>query len=122
MDSDRELKPKNKRFKNISTEDKQLIFEQRKSVNTNRATRTWITCFNEYLVEKQLKPECELSIDELPSILSDFYINLRKKNIKKIVHKIGDFGKVVPQHDYEAEDYKNTSLKCIYIYIRNTNK
>ena len=91
---------------------KEDIFKARKSENTNRATRTWVTCFNEYLSEKQLKPEPDLTNDELPQILSDFYVRLRKKKVKKIVHKLGKDGKVIPEHA-DSDDYKNTSLKCI---------
>ena len=73
----------------------------------------WVTCFNEYLIEKQLKLEPELLIEQLPQILSDFYVDLRKKNVKKIAHKLGDTGKIIPQSNDQCEDYKNTSLKCI---------
>ena len=101
------------RFKRTTEQEKLEIFEGRKPANTNRATRTWLTCFNEYLVEKQLLPEAQLSNDELPAILTDFYVDLKKKNVKKIAHKLGDSGKVIPQNNSDSEDYKNTSLKCI---------
>ena len=39
--------------------------------------------FNEYLIEKNIKPEPELTNAELPAILSDFYIELHKKKVKK---------------------------------------
>ena len=97
------------RLKKTTSDQKKEIFDGRKSTNTNRVTRTWVTCFNEYLVEKQIQPKPELSIEELPQILSDFYVDLHKKNVKKL----GDSGKVIPQAMDECEDYKNTSLKCI---------
>ena len=70
-------------------------------------------CFNKYLVEKQLGPENEIATEDLPQILSDFYVELKKKNIKKIAHKLDDSGKVIPESNQECEEYKNTSLKCI---------
>ena len=104
--------PKFNRFKSTTREQKDVIYNARKSENTNRATRTWVTCFNEYLAEKNLPHEADLDLQDLPSILADFYVELRKKNVKKIAHKLGDGGKVVPQNA-ELDDYKNTSLKCI---------
>ena len=108
-----DFKAKFNRFKSTSKTEKETIFNGRKSENTNRATRTWMTCFNEYLVEKSLKPETEITDGELPQILSDFYVELRKKKVKKIAHKLGKDGKVIPEHDITDDDYKNTSLKCI---------
>ena len=99
-------------FKSTTKDVKEAIFNGRKADNTNRATITWVTCFKEYLTEKQLKPKEQLSNAELASVLSDFYVELRKKKVKKITHKLGQDGKVVPEHD-DRDYYKNTSLKCL---------
>ena len=78
-----EFKVKFPWFKTTTATDKETIFNGRKAENTNRATRAWVTCFNEYLTEKNIGPQTNISNDELPQILSDFYVDLRKKKVKK---------------------------------------
>ena len=38
-------------FKTTTATEKYSIFNARKSEDTNRATRTWVTCFNKYLTD-----------------------------------------------------------------------
>ena len=62
-----------------------------------KKTYTWTSAYHWWIAEH----------------LSDFYVDLRKKNVKKIAHKLGDSRKVIPKTSEDTEDYKNTSLKCI---------
>ena len=70
------------RFKTISNEEKQKIFNERKAQNTNRATNTWMKCFNDYLSEKNLPKESDLPTLDLPEILSDFYCELKRTSLQ----------------------------------------
>ena len=102
-----------KQFKTISTEEKNKIFNERKAANTNRATATWVKCFNEYLGEKGYENESNISNEDLPEILSDFYCELKKKKTVETGHKMNSDGKVVPQKATEDKEYKNTTMHCI---------
>ena len=66
------------RFGNTSNEEKKRIMLERNSVNTNKATKTSLSTFRDYLREKELKPLEEIADSELPDILHDFYTNARK--------------------------------------------
>ena len=66
------------RFANTSGEEQDEIMKNRNAKNTNRATKSSMTMFREYLVEKQLKPVEELTADELPEIMKNFYTDARK--------------------------------------------
>ena len=112
-DKTEQFQTKFNRFGTVSREDKDKIFKERKSVNTNRATATYLKCFNEYLREKKLPAEQDISNGDLPSILSDFYVEVPKKKITQGKHKVNDEGKVVPSASSTSLDYKNTSLMCI---------
>ena len=73
------------RFKTLSDGEKGKILQKKKSTSTNNATRLWINCLREYLVEKEC-PELEaIETSELPSILSNFYFELRRKNLTKLI-------------------------------------
>ena len=70
--------------------------QNRKSKNTNKATKLWVMCLEEYLNEKHSQKLEDIETHELPKILSDFYTEICKKK------PIGD----------EIE-YKNSTLKCM---------
>ena len=107
-----EFKCQFSRFGSVSTEDKDKIFKERKSLNTNRATATYVKCLNDYLNEKQLPAEDQIPTVDLPQILSDFYVEVRKKKSTQNNHKVTKGGKVIPPSP-TGNDYKNTSLMCI---------
>ena len=71
------------RFKNISKEKKEEIIRNSKAANTNKATDLWMNCFSDYLAEKELPKVQDIATDELPTILSDFYVEVKKKDRKK---------------------------------------
>ena len=68
------------RFGSTTDEEKKKIMEDRNAKNTNRATKTAITTFREYLTEKQLKPLEDITNEELPEILNNFYTEAKKTN------------------------------------------
>ena len=55
------------------------LLEGSKSKNTNRSTNTSLTRFCEYLRHAQMPDLEELDTDELPKILTNFYMSVRTK-------------------------------------------
>lgn len=94
-----DAKPKNlKRKKTVRFDtktkvQKQNIMDGRKSPSTNKATKVWMKCLNDYLKEKELPDADTIDIEELPNVLSDFYTELRKAD--------------------SSGEYKTSTLKCI---------
>ena len=80
------------RFTTKTDTEKKEILDGRNAVNTNRATKSSMVTFKEYLKEKKLSDVEQLTIDNLPDILSDFYSNLKK---------------------IDGGNYKLQSIKCI---------
>lgn len=94
MDSADEFEePKISRFKTLKTNAKEDIYDKRIRDSTKEATKVWLKCFNDYLKEKKLPDAASVSTEQLPTILTDFYTELRKV-------------------DGQGE-YKTSTLKCI---------
>ena len=89
----------------VSTQDKDKIFKERKSENTNRATDTWIRCFEDYLKARDLPKSDNIVTEDLPDILIDFYVEVRKKKPTQTPHKLSPDGHVIPQ-TASTSDYK----------------
>ena len=68
------------RFKTLSDAEKEEIFAKKKAQSTNDATRLWMNCFNDYLLEKNMPNADKLSTQELAYVLYHFYSEVRKKN------------------------------------------
>lgn len=102
--AENEEKKKNKtaRFKKVTSEKKEEIFDGRKRDSTKRATKLWMKCLNDYLAENDLPNSEEIETDQLPKVLEDFYVELRKA-------------------DCEGE-YKLSTLKCIRAAINRHYK
>lgn len=104
-------KKKTSRFKTVNDNKKQAIFDKRKKPNTNKATKLWLNCFCDYLLEKDYNTLEELPTNELPLVLEQFYSEVRKKESKN--------SPPVPENSAENDDddperlYKNTTLKAI---------
>ena len=113
------------RFKTLSKTEKDEIMQGRSAGNTNKATKMWLDCFREYLAEKGLKPLDEITTEELPNILSDFYTEVKKKEksppkkkkkSKRPLKEVNcDTEELDSQNSVyqEEEEYKNSSLKCM---------
>ena len=80
------------RFGNTSDAEKQRIMDERNAKNTNRATKSCMATFTDYLVEKNLPSIDQISTESLPEIMKDFYTNAKK---------------------IDGGDYKVQSLKCL---------
>lgn len=103
---------KKSRFKTVNDTKKQHIFDQRKKPNTNKATKLWLNCFKDYLLEKNYNTMEELTNDELPLVLEQFYTEVRKKEGKSNPER----EKAMPENDDDDDPnrlYKNTTLKAI---------
>ena len=88
-------------FASTSSEERQKILDECGSKNTNRATKSNVNIFEQYLKDKNLKEFNEIEDNELPAILEQFYMDLQKCD--------GDF-------------YKLQSLKCIHAGINRKTK
>ena len=100
------LTPK-KRFVSLDECTKQELLENRKAQNTNRATKQWVSCLNEFLKEKD-KPDLDaIDVNELPDIMGDFYFSVRKKRISEK----GVDPNATESSKSKLSHYKNSSLK-----------
>ena len=70
-------------FKTLNNDEKQKILKNRKAENINKATELWVSCFKQYLLEKQLPILELLTTDDLPDILCNFYSEVKKKTPTK---------------------------------------
>lgn len=86
-------KKKKSRFKTVQIEEKNDTMGQRKAPSTNQATKLWVKCLRQYLSEKKLPALEDMETKDLPDMLENFYIELRKA-------------------DCQGE-YKTSTLKCI---------
>ena len=100
------------RFKTVNTKEKQEIIRNSKAENTNKATELWMNCFTEYLEEKSLPKVTDITNIELPKILSDFYVEVKKKD-RVTSAKTKAKKKLTTAKSSKTEEYKNSSLMCI---------
>ena len=73
------LSDKKYTFVDANEEDIQNLIEGSKTKNTNRSTKSSMTRFCEYLKHADLPQVEDIPIDELPKILTNFYISVRTK-------------------------------------------
>lgn len=92
-------KGKKRRFATVNNEKREGIMEKWNKPNTNKATKLWVNCFTDFLEEKEYNKIDLLTDAELPTILENFYTEVRRKNLK----------------DNNEEDtmYSNTTLRAI---------
>lgn len=99
-----ETKKKTSHFGTTNKDKTTFILEKRRKPNTNRATKLWFSCFTDYLTEKELPAVEEITMEELPNVLEQFYSEVRKKETKDN-----------PPSEQATDErlYKNTTLKAI---------
>ena len=73
--------PKKGRFDDISSQQKEVILYKKNKENTNKATKVWVTCFTDYLIEKGLPDIDDIATEDLPQILETFML-LFVRNLK----------------------------------------
>lgn len=100
---------KTSRFGTVNSSEKNLILSKRKAPNTNKATRLWLTCFTDYLLEKDLPKIENISTETLPFILEQFYSEVRKKESTASPPN----EQATEEEKDDAKLYKNTTLKAI---------
>ena len=95
------------RFETLDEATKEELLQNRKALNTNRATKQWVSCLNAYLNERDLPDIDHVDLDELPTIIGDFYFSVRKKRISED----GLEDNATDQTKSKLKYYKNSSLK-----------
>ena len=72
-------------FKSLNDKEKDEMFTNRKAASTNKVTKLWVNCFKEYLSKKDYLKIDEIPIDQLPAILTNFYLETCKKKANRWV-------------------------------------
>ena len=67
-------------FKTITDGEKEEIYKKKRAKATNTVTKSWVNCFSEYLIEKDLPKVDDIDIDDLPDILSSFYVEQGRRS------------------------------------------
>ena len=112
------------RFSTITEQEKDGILYKKNKENTNKATKLWIQCFWDFLIEKGLPDIDLLANHDLPAILEDFYASVCKKpkhtdededsetedNVLEV--PANPNAAVLPMRK-KKKSYKNTSMKAI---------
>ena len=88
-------------FKTLTDTEKDEIYQKKRSPATNNATKLWVNCLKEYLIEKNLPNIEEISNKELPNLLMTFFAEATKKNSDDI------------NNPEESSEYKTQTLRCI---------
>ena len=108
-----ETKPKKlklSRHKSKSEQEIKEVLEKRKADNTNKATKLWVDCFNDYLKDNGLGDVVELKAEQLPAILEKFYVEVRSQ--KQILNENGD--PILDEDgDIQYESYCNNSMRSL---------
>ena len=89
------------RFGQSTEHERKQILDNRNAENTNKATKSTVGIFIEYLKEKQHAELAAISTEQLPSVLLEFYTNAKKT---------------------DGGDYCVQSMKCIRVGINRYMK
>ena len=95
----------NLRFEEVDEETKQHMLANRKAVNTNKATKQWIDCLESFLKERNIGPLRNVSNEDLPKFMGDFYLSACKKRISE------DGTDPSCEKKSKLKHHKNSSLK-----------
>ena len=77
MESKHTIKRKRK-IKPCTDADKEAMKLKAKAENTHKATKLWTNCFQNYLTRNGLPDIDTISNNELPSVLENYFIEIRK--------------------------------------------
>ena len=102
LNSEKATFKQSSRFEIIDQATKENLLENRKALNTNRATKQWILCLNDYLHECNLPDADNIDLEELPEVIGDFYFSAHKK-------RLSEDG--TEESKEKLKHYKNSSLK-----------
>ena len=110
MAENKKSKLKLKRFKPSSDAEKEEILKRRKSENTNKSTKLWVGCLQDFLNDKGKGSVDDISVHELPAILEDFYVEVKSQKI--IIDSQGD--PLLDENGEEQfENYCNNSMRSL---------
>ena len=95
--------------------DKEAMKLKSKAENTQKAAQLWTNCFKEYLSRNELPDIDAISNEQLPNILENFFMEIRK--VKKSADD-SDNKESKDQFDSDSEDdlqfkYKNSTFKAM---------
>ena len=91
-DKNKELLMNKYRFKAVNCDDKQKLLEGKNKVSTQRATKSYMDQFSNFLLLKRLPKVDDIPLEDLNEILFDFYSSVK------------------PQ---KKDDYSVQTLKCL---------
>ena len=77
---DMEPPAKKQRFKTVTAEKKEYLKIKMKAPNTNKATKLWVRCMEDYLIKCNLPAIDGITNQDLPETLENFYTALKKRN------------------------------------------
>ena len=112
------------RFQEKSDQQIEVIISKKNKDNTHKATKLWMTCFTEYLIEKDYPGPDDIDTLDLPSILEHFSSAVCKKPSNADVSSESESeqennspttntdASVLPAQK-KKKNYKNTSMKAI---------
>ena len=101
-------------FKTKTEENRQNILENSVPKNTKSATKTWVTCFNQYLQHKEIANIIEeVTTDDLAKILYDFWseVSPTEKGLQQ--RKKTQIKKEINSENEDEPRYSNSTLSCI---------
>ena len=94
------------RFKTVTTEGENEVLKKRKAENTNKSTKLWLDCFDDYLNQKGHGCIDTVTELDLPQILEKFYVEVRSQKAKTD-------NVVGAEDEIEYEEYTNNSLRSL---------
>ena len=97
------------RFKKTTVEDQDEVLERHKAENTNKSTKLWIDCFEDYLKDKNMTLDAVRDLD-LPHLLECFYVDVRSQ--KLIVDDKGE-PILTETGELQYEEYSNNSMRSL---------
>ena len=101
--------PKKKKFKSSTEEERQVTKARTKAENTHKATKQWVSVFQEYLMENDCGDIDAIETDKLPNIPEKFCYEIRK--ITKDEPGQSDLDN--SDNDTDEDKSKNSSLRAI---------
>ena len=112
-----------RRFAETSEDQIQAIIGKKNRENTHKATKLWMSCFTDFLIEKGYEDADAIPTEDLPQILEQFYSCVSKKPSTDDPQESEDdqeddntsknpYAAIMPPRK-KKKNYKNTSMKAI---------
>ena len=98
------------RFKKSTDTNQDEVLRRRKAENTNKSTKLWVDCFEQYIKERQLPLIDTLTAEQLPKMLESFYVDVRSQ---KVICDSEGNPKLNDEGEMEYEEYTNNSMRSL---------